>query len=279
VLDSALTRVTTGSVTVGLGSKRTGGSPVIFASGNNASGWVKVTVPVTEGEHAYEWRLLRSAFPDDFELDDDTVWLDDIIWPDATSESFETGIDEFTTQWVLNSCDADCADFGNLGEEPVWDIETRNQFVRTGNQSARIQEFIGINSSDCGNSYLHQIKDGPAGEVSFWVWVSTDFQVGSDRFEFLIDGEEVLSYGDLAAFGFVDNQVAYPASSGNQFISPTGVIAVGSSRSGDLSQGVSNVVSLSAEERASYSQYGPTLDIVAPSSDQHLGITTTDRTG
>jgi len=276
VLDSAMTRVTSGSVTVGLGSKRSGGSPVIFASGNDASGWVKVTVPVTAGEHAYEWRLLRSAFPEDFDLDDDTVWLDDIVWPDNTSESFESGITDFTTQWALNSCDADCASFGNLGEEPVWDIETRNQFTRSGSQSARIQAFIGSNDSDCGNSYLHQIKDGPAGEISFWVWVSTDSQVGSDRFEFLIDGQEVLSYGDLAAFGFVDNDVAYPA-----FLSGSnnGVIAVGSSKSGDLSEGVSNVVSLSAEERASYSQYGSALDLVAPSSDQHLGITTTDRTG
>jgi len=88
---------------------------------------------------------------------------------------------------------------------------------------------------------------------------------------------EVLSYGDLASFGFVDNAVAYPASSGNRISMPTGVIAVGASKSGDLS-GVTSAA-LSSEERASYSQYGPTLDLVAPSSDQHLGITTTDRTG
>jgi len=288
VLDTSLARVTSGTVTVGLGSKRDGmngsgvGSPVVFASGNSASGWVKVTVPVTAGEHAYEWRLLRSALPDDFDTqeggqDDDTVWLDDIVWPDNTNENFESGIADFTTQWELNRCDLECTE--NLGSEPVWDIETRPQFVREGTQSARIQAFIGANNSDCGNSYLHQIKDGPAGEISFWVWVSTDTQIGSDRFEFLIDGEEVLSYGDIPAFSFtfVDNAVAYPASSGNASASPTGVIAVGASKSGDLS-GVSSA-SLMAEERASYSQYGPTLDLVAPSSDQHLGITTTDRTG
>jgi subtilisin family serine protease len=275
VLDAALIRVNAGTVTTGLGSKRAGGSPVIFASGNNASGWVKVTVPVKAGKHAYEWRLLRSAFPQDFETDDDTVWLDDIVWPDSSSESFETGIGDFTTQWVLNSCNAECTE--NIGDEPVWDIEARQQFVRSGIQSARIQAFDGVDESDCGNSYLHQIKEGPAGVISFWVWVSTDFQEGSDKFEFLIDGEEVISYGDLAAFGFVDNRVAYPASSGNASVMPTGVIAVGSSTSGDLS-GLSSV-SEEAEERASYSQYGPTLDLVAPSSDQHLGITTTDRTG
>jgi len=279
-LDEALTRVTSGDVTVGNGSKRSNGSTVVFASGNDASGWVKVTVPVDAGEHAYEWRLLRSAFPDDFDnenfgggVEDDTVWLDDVIWSDGSTEDFESGISNFSTDWVLNSCDAICD--VNFGAEPVWDIETRNQFVRSGTQSARID----ASNSDCGNSYLHQIKDGPEGEVSFWVWVSTDSQVGSDRFEFLIDGEEVISYGDLAAFGFVNNPVAYPASSGSRAISPTGVIAVGASKSGDLSENGSNNASFIAEERVSYSQYGPTLDLVAPSSDQHLGITTTDRTG
>jgi len=276
VLDSALTRVTSGDVMTGLGSKRDGGSPVIFASGNDASGWVRVTVPVTAGEHAYEWRLLRSAFPE-FHVtgDDDTVWLDDIVWSDDTTEDFESGLGNFTTRWVLNSCDDECPD-GSIFR-PVWDIESRPQFVRNGARSARIMAAAGPDDSYCGNSYLHTIKDGPAGEISFWVWVSTSAAADSDRFEFLIDGREVLSYGDLASFGFVDNAVAYPASSGNRISMPTGVIAVGASKSGDLS-GVTSAA-LSSEERASYSQYGPTLDLVAPSSDQHLGITTTDRTG
>lgn len=302
VLEQALIRVTSGTVAentdiangpLSLGSKRDGtngnglGSTVVFSSGNDASGWVKVTVPVSAGEHAYEWRLLRSATPDDFDdeelgggIDNDTVWLDDIVWPDGSIEGFEPdtgGIDAFTTQWILNSCNAECTE--NFGVEPVWDIETRGEFVRSGNQSARIQAFIGDDGSDCGNSYLHQIREDQAGEISFWVWVSTDTQDESDKFEFLIDGREVISYGDLAAFGFVDNPVAYPALTGNQSSSPTGVIAVGASKSGDLSEGTSTIVSLEAEERASYSQYGPTLDLVAPSSDQHLGITTTDRTG
>ena len=270
VLDTAMTRVTSGNVTVGLGSKRSGGSPIVFASGNDARGWIKVTVPVTAGEHAYEWRLLRT--PDDSftPFDDDTVWLDDIVWPDpdSTTESFESGINGFTNEWVLNSCNAICTE--NFGQEPVWDIETRSEFVRSGSQSARIL----ASNSDCGNSYLHQIKDGPAGEISFWVWVSTDNQVDSDVFEFLIDGEEVLSYGDIPAFGFVDNAVAYPALNSTTNL---GVIAVGSSNSGDLSGNTGAL--LTAEERAPYSQYGPELDLVAPSSDQHLGITTIDRTG
>ncbi len=292
-LEMSLAKTTSGTVTAGLGSKRDGsigigqGSPVIFASGNDASGWIKVTVPVpTSGPHAYEWRLFRSAFPEDFDgidggADDDTVWLDDIVWPDLSTEGFEPGsnLDQFTTAWAFNSCDASC-DAAFTEEEPVWTIEDRAQFVRNGTQSARIQAVVGGNDSNCGNSYLHQIKDGPAGEISFWVWVSTDTQPESDKFEFLIDGVEKLSYGDLVAFGFVDNNVAYPARTGNRAVTPTNVIAVGASNSGGLSSDSFPLLSAdAAQERVSYSQYGPTLDLVAPSSDQHLGITTTDRSG
>lgn len=286
-LETSLGRVTSGNVTVGLGSKRdaTGatdlGSPVIFASGNNASGWVKVTVPVSAGPHAYEWRFLRDQNYDPFfDAIDRVAWLDDITFTDSTVESFETistinaGTNDFSTQWVLNSCAACTAqDLADTPSQPQWDIETDGIHVRSGSRSARIS----VADSLCGNSYLHVIKDGPAGDISFWVWVSADTSI-SDKFEFLVDGQEVLSYGDLAAFGFIDNAVAYPAELSDD---PTpdidGIIAVGASGNGDLS-GSSSVL-LASEERAPYSQYGPSLDVVAPGSNQHVGIVTTDRTG
>lgn len=282
VLETALDRVTSGTVTVGDGSKRTNlGSPVVFATGNDASGWVKVTVPVTAGEHAYEWRYLRPADPDfndNNELVDQTAWVDEIVWPDGSVEGFESistlndVSNDFSSTWVLDSCNSECT--FSTGSEPTWDIETSNLRVHEGARSARIE----TDGSDCGNSYLHIIKDGPAGSISFWVWASINSEVDSDKFEFLVDGQEVLSYGDLAAFGFKDNDVAYPASLSNDATaSIDGIIAVGASTNGDLS-GVSTA-SLASEERASYSQFGSSLDIVAPGSNQHVGIVTTDRTG
>lgn len=278
VLTTAIEKATSGTVTEGTGSRRVGGSPVVVSSGNNASGWVKVTATVDSGEHAYEWRYLRSDTPStDVDGIDETVWLDDITWSDGVLEDFEstssfTGSGEFNTDWVLNSCNAECT--FNFGDEPVWGINTNSLInqARSGSKSASLN----IEDSDCGNSYLHTIKEGPQGEVSFWVWVSADTQDTFDKFEFLIDGEEVVSYGDLAVFGFVDNPVGYPANLSNAMTSAEqGVIAVGASTSGDLS-GLTGVLK-SAEYRAPYSQYGPTLDVVAPSHDQHLGITTTDR--
>jgi hypothetical protein len=282
VLETALDRVTSGTVTVGVGSKRVAlGSPVVFASGNDASGWVKVTIPVTAGEHAYEWRYLRPADPDfndNNEFVDQTAWLDDIVWPDGSVEGFESistineVSNDFSSNWVLDSCNSECT--FSTGTEPIWSIETDALRVRGGTKSAHIQ----TDGSDCGNSYLHIIKDGPAGSISFWVWASLNSEVDSDKFEFLVDGKEVLSYGDLAAFGFKDNDVAYPASLSNDATAAIdGIIAVGASTNGDLS-GLTGA-SLASEERAPYSQFGPSLDVVAPSSNQHVGIVTTDRTG
>ena len=285
-LTEAIELTTTGAVTAGTGSKRAGGSPVVAASGNNASGWVKVTVDVPVGEHAFEWRYLRASEPPSgLVTHDDTVWVDDITWPDGSIESFESASSlsdaGFNTEWVLNSCNANC-DF-NLGGEPVWGINTNPlvNYARSGTKSASINVANSGLESDCGNSYLHILRNGPAGQMSFWVWVSAETgsdQQFFDKFEFLIDGEEVISYGDLDGFGAVDNAVGYPANlSDSGSSSEEGVIAVGASTSGDISG--ETAADMTAEYRAPYSQYGPTLDIVAPSGDQHLGITTTDRTG
>lgn len=243
------------------------GSPVVFAAGNAASGWMKVTVPVTSaGEHAYEWRFARTAFPSGYNdgTEDNAAWLDDIEFPDGSTEDFETNLGDFTNQCADNTCDVDCLP-ENPSSCPVWTLNTDPNYSRSG-QSALI-DLVG-DSNYCTYSYLHTIKDGPAGEISFWVWVSTDQQVGSDKFEFLVDGVQKISFGDLPRF--VDNEVGYPASL-------TKTIAVGASDAGQLSGTTS--ADLASEERSFYSQFGSELDVLAPSDNQHLGIVTTDRYG
>lgn len=257
------------------------GSPLVFASGNSASGWVKITVPVTSaGEHAYEWRFLRTdddlAF-DDF-TEDDSAWIDDISFPNGTIENFDSAtsvasVVDFSTACALNRCSGICFTGDNVPCQ-TWEINTDTNFSRSG-KSAKISQTGNI----CSYSYLHTIKSGPAGEISFWVWVSTDLQSGSDNFEFLIDGKEVVSYADFPKI--VDNAVAYPANitidRGVVGSRDGVVIAVGASDSGDLSN--ISTPGLIFEERTSYSQFGPTLDVLAPSSNQHLSIYTTDRYG
>lgn len=254
--------------------KRPGlGSPVIFSSGNSASGWVKVTIPVTAGEHAYEWRFLRdNLFPSS--EDGDRAWLDDITWPDNTVEDFEgagslvaRGFDVDNVS-AGNTCIAGCVDpvLGDFFVDgAAWSIATNPEPLFSGTKAALINS---ASPADCSNTYLHIIRDeGTAGNISFWVWVDTNTQ--EDKFEFLIDGNEVLSMGDFPQFvqnGSLTQQAELSAT-----------IAVGASNSGDLT-GL-NGAGLSFERRAYYSQYGPMLDVLAPSSDQSLAIVTTDRSG
>ena len=265
------------------------GSPVIFSSGNSASGWVRVEVPVAAGNHAYEWRFLRSSQPDQFEAfaegDDDAVYIDDIEFPDNSVEDFESGLGDFTNRCVRasNACVAGCDNsIFDSARCPGWRINTNAAFSRSG-RSASIgplplvtPTFPGFppeldldNDTICSNSYLHIQKGGGAGTISFWVWMNSDQSAGSDKFEFLIDGTEVVSFGDLV--NPIDNAVAFPA-----LLEDT--IAVGASDSGPLVN-VNGQRNLSLESRIFYSQFGPELDVLAPSSTQHIGITTTDRFG
>lgn len=279
-LETALANVSAGTVmdnAVNVSKRKStdtgSGSPIVFASGNNASGWVKVTVPVSAGEHAYEWRYYRTGNPDPFDEFniDQTVWLDDISFPDGSFEGFEdfsSITSSFTNNHTFNKCDESC----NSGNESAinWIENTDLARVRSGTASAKVD----MSGALCTYTYLYTLKSNPnSGEITFWVWVSTYTQ-DADKFEFLIDGKKKLSYSDIASAGFVNNEVGYPA---NLSASINGVISVGASTSGDLSG--TSTAGLAFEERISYSQFGAALDIVAPSSDQHLGIVTTDRTG
>ena len=283
MLENAIDDVVAGTVTAAgsnVSKRPNEGSPVIFAAGNNASGWVKVTAQVSAGEHAYEWRVLRSDLPFLFTAgDNDVAYLDDIQFPgQSTLESFEQGLpNDFTTSCEQASCTEGCPN-GFFDFCPLWQTNTDTDFVRSGSQSARIG-LVDPNDPNnitrqgaCAYSYLHTIRDGSAGNISFYVWVDTDQQTasGSDRFEFLIDGVEHVSFGDLP--NFIDNNLAFPANLAS-------VIAVGASDSGPLTDLGAQSGDLTQEGRMYYSQYGPELDVLAPSSTQHLGITTTDRFG
>ena len=293
LLEQAITDVIEGDVTSGgvNVSKRSGGSPVIFSSGNSAAGWVKVTAQVSAGEHAYEWRFLRGISDPTTRLDSVTnsAYVDDLIFPGQSVEGFEQGLpNEFTTECSAsaNNCINGCTNNEPVNFCPVWQVNTDPQFVRNGSQSIQIDfadtspgSNFDINDFEsdgsCAYSYLHSIQDGPAGNVSFFVWVDSDQQADSgqgDRFEFLVDGQERVSFGDFS--NFIDNDVAYPANS------VPGIIVVGASDSGNLTNlGSQSSGNLSQESRIFYSQFGPELDVLAPSSTQHLGITTTDRFG
>jgi len=274
-LEEAIDDVVAGTIMDGMVnvSKRPNkGSPVIFSAGNSAAGWYKVTVDgISAGSHEFEWRFTRGAFFDPFQTLQDIVWIDDIQWPSGSIENFEgSGFDAFNTGCDINQCTlvpGECS-LDTSSCDSIWELNTDPSRSRGGSGRSLKADLSSDADTVCDYTYLTTKRTVSAGSVSFWIWASADFSF--DKVEFLIDGKEKSSFGDLPRF--VQNEVSYPAS-----LSST--IAVGASTDGIFMDSNNATANPGNEERAYYSQYGSGLDLVAPSGNQHQGITTTDRTG
>ena len=240
-IDSAISDVVSGSVP---GAVRGAlGTPVLFASGNSASGWQKFTLSgFPAGTFDFEWRFDKDAA---VSQGYDTVWLDDIVWPGGASEDFEAG--------TLGAVPSGFTSGGAAN----WTIVDDGVHARgaTG-QSAKAGSI-----ADSQQTSLYALaKSVGAGNLTFWLWVSSEYNF--DFFELYVNGTMYFRVAP-GQHGVHNNDVGYPASNAD-------TIAVGASTDG----GSGNV-----EERSAYSQFGSNLDVVAPSSGGGQGITTTDRTG
>jgi len=214
------------------------GTPILFATGNSASGWKKLTLtgfPV--GTFNFEWEFIKNA---SIAQGYDTMWLDDITWPGGSVTGFEGS----------TSLPAGFSTTGNANWTVVSDgIHARGA---TGN-SARAGAI-----GDSQTTRLLATRTVGTGNLTFWVWVSSE-QAG-DEMKFYVNGTLYFSFSP-GQYGHV-NEVGYPSSNPN-------TISIGASNDGGPS---------GLEERSNYSQFGPKLDVLAPSNGGYQGITTTDRT-
>lgn len=215
------------------------GTPVLFAAGNSASGWMQFKVSVPAGEQTFRWVFLNDV---SVHQGYNTVWLDDIQWPNGERMTFD--------QARLGSLPVG---FNSSGDT-AWRVVSDGIHVR----GAQGQALQAGNITHSQRSVLSVTRNVQAGELSFWIWVSSEYQY--DPLEFYVGGTRLLNYTS-GQYGH-DNVVGYPASNPN-------VIAIGASTDGATGQ----------EERTAYSQFGENLDVVAPSSNQNQRITTTDRNG
>lgn len=236
-LDSAIGDAVNGNI---LGARRENkGTPVLFAAGNDASGWRRFLLSgLPEGEHTFEWVFLNDAYDTQGY---NAVWLDDIVWPDGEKTDFEnTAIDTIPSG------------FSSAGNAD-WTITEDGVHARGASGKSAKSGSISSNQS----TSLRITRSGQAGELSYWAWVSSEMNF--DFFRFYVDGNLVHQYTP-GQYGH-NNAVAYPASNPD-------AIAVGASTDGAIS---------GLEERIYYSEFGPELDVVAPSSNDNQRITTTDR--
>jgi len=240
-LNSAISDVVNGQI---VGARRgTLGTPVVFASGNDASGWRKFTlIGFTGGTFTFQWKFSKDA---SVSSGYDTVWLDAINWPGGGVNDFESDtVGTVPTGFTSSGS-------GNK----LWTVVSDGIHARGASGNSVKAGSIIKNQ----NTSLYSTRAVGAGNLTFWVWVSSEQNF--DFFEFYVDGIRYFRYAP-GQYGHT-NEVGYPASHPD-------TIAVGASNDGSVS---------GEEERSYYSQFGTDLDVVASSSSDGQGITTTDRMG
>ncbi|RLA50198.1 MAG: hypothetical protein DRQ98_13165, partial [Gammaproteobacteria bacterium] len=225
------------------------GTPVLFAAGNSGSEWVVFELQgIPAGKHTFEWEYSKDASGAG---GDDTIWLDYIIWEDFYVEIFSDPLSlpvDFSTSgdadWTI-----DGAAGASLGNAARAGAIGNNQTT-----SILITRFVPAGTVGPGSMvFVARLSSEPNDVLNFWITIDDD-PLGSGT-----------RYGPFfEASGISGSGVAYPSSNSN-------TISIGASNDGTPT---------GQEERSSYSQFGPALDVLAPSSDDFAqGVTTTDRQG
>jgi subtilisin family serine protease len=173
---------------------------------------------------------------------DDTMWLAWVTFPgDSSPTTFESGL---PSGWTT-------------GGDALWSVVTDPVHTDEGLALSRSAKAGTIGDSQ--STWLEVTKTISAGDLTFYDWISSEYYY--DGLTFSIDGSDLVTPADgYSGVPYVATGVSYPAAYPE-------AIAIGASSDYD--------------SRADYSQYGPELDLVAPSSGGPLNgsITTTDRTG
>lgn len=225
------------------------GCAIFAASGNSAGAWVPFEVFFEQaGTYTLRWEFTKDE-NDVFSIGADTAWLDNLVFPNGTVESFEGGA--LPPGWTS-------------GGAAPWQVVTDGV---NGNRALTGWTGPGSRSLRAGRishnqvSWVQGVEFVDAGFFRFWAWTESEAGeidgefYGFDVFHFIVDGNEV-DYD----FGvpILQTNVGYPASHASVF-------AVGATTDFDF--------------RADFSQFGAALDFVAPSDGGNASISTTDRTG
>jgi subtilisin family serine protease len=219
------------------------GSVVLFAAGNSASSNFLISGPaLPAGTHRFRWTYSKDI---SISAGDDTAWLAWALFADGTLATFENGT--LPGGW-------------STGGDASWSVVSDPHHSDEGVCLTHAAKAGTI--TDNQSTYIEVVKTVPSGV--FYSYNSVSSESGFDGVTLDIDldnnGSIDLSTGLISGVPFIDPGVAYPAAFPES-------IAVGASSNYDC--------------RAHYSQFGPQIAFVAPSSagPLNLGIETTDRTG
>ena len=240
-LDAAITDAVDGFPAQARGFARRGdkGTPMLFASGNYGEGWEQVTLCCFgTGTYNFDWTYVKDGATSERQ---DTIFIDQIEWPDGSVSSFDTEDPDFTTSG-----------------DGLWFYQSDSAYTRGNGGSSLRAGAIG-NSQSSVLSVTKTFTSIADPTLTFWLWLSA---APGDGMLFAVGGT---NYRSRTPSSSLQDGIVYPASS-------TDAIAIGAHDDGSAS---------GSAERISYSQFSSTLDVVAPSKAnyQSVGIITTDRQG
>jgi len=217
------------------------GCLIFCSSGNGASGWLTYTLTgFSPSTYTFDWLYTKDTSGS---AGDDTVWLDSVVFPGGAIQTFEGTT--LPLGWTTTPGSA--ASWTSVQDG----VGANHALVAWNGEGSRCVRAGGIGNSL--SSGLETTQTVGAGDLTFRVWVSS--QSGLDGWIFYVNSVPYFSNSGIPS---LTTDVTYPASLSS-------VYAVGATSDFDY--------------RADFSQYGSTLDFVAPGGGGSGGIATTDRTG
>lgn len=242
------------AVTAGRGGK---GAPVLFASGNSASGHLSndldglTSFSIPAGTWAFEWEYLKNGSRSQ---GFDTAWLDNVVFPDGAVETFE-------------ACRGLPPGWSTTGSAAwhIVDDATRASSARGGRCAVK----AGTITHDQSTA-LRVERTVPAGTLSFNAWVSAATANGADNYSTRCD--DGLRFSLYSTSGALVSQSKMLCGNQSNQGRPLqeGVLAFPASDPRSIAVGAST----NFDTRSDYAQWGNGLWVVAPSSGGSLGITT-----
>ena len=151
------------------------GAPVFFAAANSASGYLSSSLDgftsfnIPAGTWVFEWEYLKN---ESGSRGFDTAWLDNVTFPDGAVETFEACAG-LPPGWVTA---------GPAGWRIV-DDPTRASSARGGRCAAKAGTI-----GDSQSTTLRVERTGPAGTLSFNLWVSAETFAGDQYTTHCLDG-------------------------------------------------------------------------------------------
>lgn len=251
------------------------GAPTLFSTGNSASGYVSFFALEFTGSgthnYVFEWIYGKDS---SVNAGLDSAWLDSVIFPGGTVETFEGGgcsglPGGWTTggnaSWTASSTETRAHSYfgGNCSLKAGAISHSQTSWVRV---PRTVTHGLGANSTLYWAAWSSAERSGTTGPI-----VIDNATGPAECFDGLVFNVYDSTGTSLLFSGFflcgtwsnqgnllADGTIAYPANLAE-------TIAVGA---------VTNF-----DRRSDYSQWGPQLDFVAHSSGGSLGITTTDVVG